>query len=132
VFSLASAAPGEHVVTISVTPENLGPVTVRAHITGEGIRVELFAPTDLAREALRVILPDLRRDLAGTGLSAQLDLSSDSQAGDPESTRQSRSEADGRNSDARDRRGAAARAPDTPPENRPPRFGAAHTIDVLA
>ena len=128
-FSLTSAAPGEHVLTISVTPDNLGPVTVRAHVTGEGIRVELFAPTDLARDALRVILPDLRRDLAGSGLSAQLDLSSDSQAGDPGATRQPRSEADGRNPNARS---PAERAPDTPLENRASRFGSTHTIDVLA
>ncbi|TFD72231.1 flagellar hook-length control protein FliK [Cryobacterium sp. Hb1] len=128
-FSLATAAPGEHVLTISVSPDNLGPVTVRAHVTGEGIRVELFAPTDLARDALRVILPDLRRDLAGSGLSAQLNLSSDSQAGDPSATRQPRSEADARNSDARSPDG---RAPDTPREQRPPQFGSTHTIDVLA
>ncbi|WP_104128463.1 flagellar hook-length control protein FliK [Cryobacterium sp. Y57] len=128
-FSLATAAPGEHVLTISVSPDNLGPVTVRAHVTGEGIRVELFAPTDLARDALRVILPDLRRDLAGSGLSAQLNLSSDSQAGDPSATRQPRSEADGRNSDARSPDG---RAPDIPREQRPPQFGSTHTIDVLA
>ncbi|WP_146066095.1 flagellar hook-length control protein FliK [Cryobacterium sp. Y82] len=128
-FSLATAAPGEHVLTISVSPDNLGPVTVRAHVTGEGIRVELFAPTDLAREALRVILPDLRRDLAGSGLSAQLDLSSDSQAGNPSATRQPRSEVDGRNPDARR---PDNRAPDTPQEQRPPQFGSTHTIDVLA
>ena len=128
-FSLTSAAPGEHVLTISVTPDNLGPVTVRAHVTGEGIRVELFAPTDLAREALRVILPDLRRDLAGSGLSAQLDLSSDSQARDPGAARQPRAETDGRNPDARSPNGRAA---DTPQEIRPPRFGSTHTIDVLA
>ncbi|TFD24818.1 flagellar hook-length control protein FliK [Cryobacterium lyxosi] len=128
-FSLTTAAPGEHVLTISVSPDNLGPVTVRAHVTGEGIRVELFAPTDLARDALRVILPDLRRDLAGSGLSAQLNLSSDSQAGDPSATRQPRSEADARNSDARS---ADGRAPDTPREQRPPQFGSTHTIDVLA
>jgi flagellar hook-length control protein FliK len=129
-FSLTSVAPGEHVLTINVTPDNLGPVTVRAHVTGEGIRVELFAPNDLAREALRVILPDLRRDLAGSGLNAQLDLSSDSQAGDPSAARQPRAETDGRNTDTRNPDG---RAPDTPQEIRPPRFGSAHnTIDVLA
>ncbi|TFD68328.1 flagellar hook-length control protein FliK [Cryobacterium gelidum] len=128
-FSLTSAAPGEHVLTISVTPDNLGPVTVRAHVSGEGIRVELFAPTDLAREALRVILPDLRRDLAGSGLSAQLDLSSDSQARDPGAARQPRAETDGRNPDGRSPNGRAA---DTPQEIRTPRFGSTHTIDVLA
>ena len=128
-FALATAAPGEHVLTISVSPDNLGPVTVRAHVTGEGIRVELFAPTDLARDALRVILPDLRRDLAGSGLSAQLDLSNDSQAGDPGATRHPRSEADGRNLDARS---PDNRVADTLQEQRPPQFASTHTIDVLA
>jgi flagellar hook-length control protein FliK len=76
VFTLVGAAQGEHTLTISVTPDNLGPVTVRAHITADGIRVQLFAPTDAGRDALRAILPDLRRDLAGSGLDSSLDLSS--------------------------------------------------------
>ncbi|KFF61075.1 hypothetical protein JF66_00345 [Cryobacterium sp. MLB-32] len=45
-FTLSGVKPGEHVLTITVTPENLGPLTVRAHVTGDNIRVELFAPTD--------------------------------------------------------------------------------------
>ncbi|HET8594866.1 MAG TPA: flagellar hook-length control protein FliK [Intrasporangium sp.] len=73
--SLAAGPPGEHVVTIRVTPENLGPVTVRAHIGADGVRIELFAPTDVGRAAVQAVLPDLRRDLAGTGLEASLDLS---------------------------------------------------------
>ncbi|WEO78978.1 flagellar hook-length control protein FliK [Cryobacterium sp. SO2] len=81
-FSLAAAGPGEHTLSISVTPDNLGPVVVRALITATGVRLELFAPTDLARDALRLILPDLRRDLAGGALPASLDLSSRSQPGD--------------------------------------------------
>jgi len=88
-FTLSGVKPGEHVLTINVTPENLGPLTVRAHVTGEHIRVELFAPTELAREALRAILPELRRDLAGGGLNAQLDLSSQSQANDARADAQS-------------------------------------------
>ena len=80
-FSLATAASGEHVLTLSVTPDNLGPVTVRAHVSAEGVRVELFAPNDLGRDALRAILPELRRDLAGTGMNANLQLSSNNQPG---------------------------------------------------
>uniref|UniRef100_UPI0011B0C595 flagellar hook-length control protein FliK n=1 Tax=Cryobacterium sp. M96 TaxID=2048295 RepID=UPI0011B0C595 len=87
-FTLVGAANGDHVLTISVSPDNLGPVTVRAHVRGEHIRVELFAPTDLAREALRAILPDLRRDLSGGGLNAQLTLSADARASDPSASRQ--------------------------------------------
>ncbi len=68
-------------MTVHVTPDNLGPVTVRAHVGGEGVRVELFAPTDAGRDALRSILPELRRDLGGAGLSGTLDLSSQSHPG---------------------------------------------------
>ena len=32
---------GEHVMTVHVTPDALGPVTSRAHVGGEGVRVEL-------------------------------------------------------------------------------------------
>jgi flagellar hook-length control protein FliK len=63
-------------MTLSVTPDNLGPVTVRAHVSAAGVRVELFAPNDIGRDALRAILPELRRDLAGTGMNANLQLSS--------------------------------------------------------
>jgi flagellar hook-length control protein FliK len=134
IFSLSSAQPGEHVLTISVTPNNLGPVTVRAHVTGEGIRLELFAPTDLARDALRGILPDLRRDLAGSGLNAELDLSSDSQASDPETARQPRSETTGHKSEDR---GATARSPgdsaaNNAPDGRPFSYESSQTIDILA
>ena len=87
-FTLVGAANGDHVMTISVSPNNLGPVTVQAHVRGEHLRIELFAPTDLAREALRAILPDLRRDLSGGGLNAQLTLSSDARTSDPSAPRQ--------------------------------------------
>ena len=79
-FSLAAGKPGEHTMTINVTPDNLGPVTVRAHITAGDVRLELFAPNDAGREALRSILPDLKRDLAATGPTS-LDLSSGNQPG---------------------------------------------------
>ncbi|WP_418517128.1 flagellar hook-length control protein FliK [Curtobacterium flaccumfaciens pv. flaccumfaciens] len=82
VFSLAQAGPGEHVVTVQVVPDSLGPVTVRAHVTAHGMHVELFAASDAAREAVRQVLPDLRRDAAGTGVSTTLDLSSQNQPQD--------------------------------------------------
>jgi flagellar hook-length control protein FliK len=83
-FSLAGARPGEHSMTVQVTPENLGPVTVRAVISADDIRIELFSPSEGGREALRQILSDLRRDLAGGGLSASLDLSSKNEPGSSE------------------------------------------------
>ena len=82
VFPLAGAGPGEHVMTVQVVPENLGPVTVRAHVTGGGVRIELFAPTDGGREALRAILPELRRDFSTSGASGSIDLSSQNQPTD--------------------------------------------------
>jgi len=81
-FTLATGPAGDQIVTVKVTPENLGPVTVRAHIGADGVRMELFAPNDAGREALRAILTDLRRDLAGQGASANLDLSSQNQPTD--------------------------------------------------
>jgi flagellar hook-length control protein FliK len=76
---LAGAPDGEHTLTITVTPDNLGPVTVRAHVAGEHVRIELFAPNAEGRDALKQILTDLRRDLASQGLGAQLDLSGKNQ-----------------------------------------------------
>lgn len=68
-------------MVIKVTPDNLGPVTVQAHITGSDVRIELFAPNDAGRDALRGILQDLKRDIAGSGLQAQLNLSSGNHPG---------------------------------------------------
>lgn len=85
VFSLAGASKGEHLITVRVAPDEFGPVTVRALVTAEGMRVELFAPTEAAREALRGMLPDLRRDLAAPGLHASLDVSTKDQPGSGDS-----------------------------------------------
>jgi flagellar hook-length control protein FliK len=74
-FSLASAAPGAHVMTLKLSPEDLGPLTVRAHIDGSGVRIELFAPGEAGREAVRSVLPELRRGLGESGFGASLDLS---------------------------------------------------------
>jgi flagellar hook-length control protein FliK len=123
-FTLIGAKPGEHVLTIKVTPDNLGPVTVRAHVTADNVRVELFAPNDAGRDALRAILPDLRRDLAGSGLNANLDLSSQNQAPDPEAPVP----------DAQRERRSTDGDPttDQPTDARPRTFGSTSIIDVLA
>ncbi|NMR21044.1 flagellar hook-length control protein FliK [Cellulomonas fimi] len=72
--TLRTAAPGEHVIVVRVSPDTIGPVRVLAHIGAEGVRIELLGGSDHAREALRAALPDLRRDLAGAGLQGQLSL----------------------------------------------------------
>ena len=74
-FTLAGAPQGQHIMTLQVTPEDLGPMTVRAHIDAAGVRIELFAPGDVGREAIRGILPELRKELADAGFGASLDVS---------------------------------------------------------
>ncbi|WP_194420329.1 flagellar hook-length control protein FliK [Microbacterium abyssi] len=76
VLALTQAPDGDHQLTLTISPENLGPVTVRAHISGGAIHIELHAPTDLGRDALRTILADLRRDLAVAASHATLAVAS--------------------------------------------------------
>lgn len=77
VLSIVQRPAGTHQLTLTVNPDSLGPVTVRAHIGHAGeVQVELLAATDLGREAVRTILTDLRRDLAATMPQAQLHLAS--------------------------------------------------------
>jgi len=90
-FTLAHAGPGEHVLTVQLTPEALGPVTVRAHVTGHGMHVELFAASDVGRDAVRQILPDLRRDSGG---STTLDLSAQNHPADAGAEGRDRAAAD--------------------------------------
>ncbi len=80
-FTLAGAAHGQHIMTLKVSPEDIGPLTVRAHIDAAGVRIELFAPGDAGREAVRGILPELRKELTDAGFGASLDLSEHSGPG---------------------------------------------------
>ncbi|WBM80108.1 flagellar hook-length control protein FliK [Cryobacterium breve] len=141
--SLIGAANGEHAMTITVNPDNLGPVTVRAHIGGSSIRVELFAPTDLARDALRAILPELRRDLAQGGTDTRLDLSGNSQPDDSRAGGSGAFGAPGRQEDRTSADPGSARAPDQPgdaresgttvrPTYRDEPLGYRPSVDVLA
>ncbi|MFJ4044459.1 hypothetical protein ACIPV2_01810 [Microbacterium sp. NPDC089987] len=75
VIALARSPQGQHSITLTVSPENVGPVTVRAHIVGSSIRLELHSPSDAGRDALRVILADLRRDLSVAAPGASVDVS---------------------------------------------------------
>src|SRR5690606_15591403 len=81
ITALRNAGPGQHVLTVRVDPETFGPVRVVAHISAEGMRIDLVGGTEQAREALRQALPDLRRDLAGSGLQAELNLGPDTDSG---------------------------------------------------
>ncbi|MDN4642524.1 flagellar hook-length control protein FliK [Arthrobacter sp. PsM3] len=80
-FTLAGAPQGQHIMTLQLSPDDLGPLTVRAHIDAAGVRIELFAPGDAGREAIRGILPELRKELADAGFGASLDVSEHSGPG---------------------------------------------------
>ncbi|MCB5273762.1 hypothetical protein BJG92_01286 [Arthrobacter sp. SO5] len=125
-FTLAGAPHGQHVMTLKVSPEDLGPMTVRAHIDAAGVRIELFAPGDAGREAIRGILPDLRKELAGAGFGASLDVSDHSGPGTTarDGTGQ---DAAGRNGSGRDGSGSGQGNRNAPDE---PRTG--HRWDALA
>ncbi|WAH99079.1 flagellar hook-length control protein FliK [Arthrobacter sp. MMS18-M83] len=111
-FSLAAGEPGRHVMTLRLSPEDLGPLTVRAHIDGAGVRIELFAPGEAGREAVRSILPELRRGLGESGFGASLDLSEHNAPAD----------AGAGGSDARDRRPADRPAFPRGSDGEPARF----------
>ncbi len=72
-----SHTDGEQVLVVQVRPENLGPVTVHAHVRDNSVHVELFAPSDVGRDALTQVSADLRADLqaAHTG-NTSLNVSS--------------------------------------------------------
>ena len=77
-MSLRQLPQGDHVMTLTVNPDTFGPVRVVAHISADGVHLELFGASEQARAALRAALPDLRRDLAGAGLDSRLDLGAES------------------------------------------------------
>lgn len=64
VASLVRGGDGQHTLTLRVSPDDLGPVTVKARISGGSISVELASGTAAGRDAIRALLVDLRRDLA--------------------------------------------------------------------
>lgn len=83
---LAQRPAGAYHLTLTVTPDAFGPITVRARIgAGGDVRIELTGGTEAGRDALRVMVADLRRDLATVSPSAHLSLgagSADAGAGD--------------------------------------------------
>jgi len=125
IAGLRELPDGAHLVTVHVTPDELGPVTVRALVHGGALDVQLTAPTDAAREALKALLPDLRRDLSQGGQPALLSLGDATADGAPARERDAARDAlPGRGRDA---------APETPDPRpaAPVRAGLA-TLDVLA
>ena len=125
-FALAQAAAdtpgGTSTITVTVAPEDLGPITIRASLSPDGARIEFFSATDGGREALKQALPDLRREASSSGLSASLDLGT----GTPDDGRDRAREDTGRRSPAAENRTPTA----TPWTGRP--IPGTSTLDLFA
>lgn len=81
VVAIAQRPEGAHQLTLTVNPDTLGPVTVRAQIgQGGDVQVQLIGATDAGREALKAIVADLRRDLSAVMPHAALSLGSGTSA----------------------------------------------------
>ncbi|MCW2638878.1 MAG: Collagen alpha-2(I) chain, partial [Dactylosporangium sp.] len=75
---LQKGPDGVHRLTIHLNPVDLGPISVTAEVRTGDIHVHLAGATDAAREALRAALPELRKELQGSGFgSSSLDVSHD-------------------------------------------------------
>jgi flagellar hook-length control protein FliK len=66
---LRSAPDGSHTMTLVITPESLGPVSVRVTVSGGALDLTLHGASAHGRHALTEALPDLRRDLEAAGLT---------------------------------------------------------------
>ena len=75
---LKALGQGEHQLKLAINPETFGPVRLAVRIHADGsATLQMLAASEAAREQIKQILTDLRRDLAATGLSGQLDLAED-------------------------------------------------------
>ncbi|MCC2307263.1 flagellar hook-length control protein FliK [Cellulomonas sp. zg-Y338] len=128
--SLRSLGEGQHVMSLAIDPEHLGPVRVVAHISPDAIRIELIGATDASREALRGSLSELRRDLAASGLQAELQLGQ-RQAGSSDQGRADGGPARGASPTASTGAGGTA-AGDLPTQPRTPSATRPGGIDVIA
>lgn len=144
VVSIAQRPTGTHHLTMTVNPDTLGPVTVRAHISATGeVQVELSGATDAGRDALRGILLDLRRDLSAVMPHATLSVAQGSTS-DATGDRSGQQGAGGAAGDqgAGDReadrgrspqRTGAERAPEVPrPTPTTPHAGVGAGLDIFA
>lgn len=77
---LRNVGLGVHQLRLAIKPEAFGPVRVAVHFQADGaVQMQLLAANEAAREQLRQVLGEIRRDLASTGLQAQLDLAESDQ-----------------------------------------------------
>ncbi|MCZ2817820.1 flagellar hook-length control protein FliK [Modestobacter sp. VKM Ac-2984] len=67
---LHNALDGSQTMTVVLTPDDLGPVSVQVTITRGVLDVTLHGAHEAGRQALLDALPDLRRELDSAGLTA--------------------------------------------------------------
>ena len=80
---LTNAPDGAQTMTLIVSPDELGPVSIQATITGGSLDLTLHGAHEHGRHALVEALPDLRRDLESAGLSVnRLEVGADATGGD--------------------------------------------------
>ena len=61
-------ADGTYETTLRLYPEELGQVSVRIQVNGGTVSIHAFGASDMAVQALREAMPDLRQDLLRSGL----------------------------------------------------------------
>jgi flagellar hook-length control protein FliK len=61
-------ADGTYETTLRLYPEELGQVSVRIQVNGGSVSIHAFGASDMAVQALREAMPDLRQDLLRSGL----------------------------------------------------------------
>ena len=66
---LRNAPDGSQTMTVVITPESLGTVTVSVTVTGGKLDLTLHGAHEAGRHALTEALPELRRDLESAGLT---------------------------------------------------------------
>lgn len=77
---LKALGQGQHQLKLAINPETFGPVRVAANFHADGtVHLQLLGASEAARDQLRQVLSDLRRDLASTGLQADLDVAENAQ-----------------------------------------------------
>ncbi|XKH58294.1 flagellar hook-length control protein FliK (plasmid) [Citricoccus nitrophenolicus] len=67
---------GSHRSVVRISPESLGPVTIEATSRDGVVKLEITAGTEAGRENLRMVIGELRRELATSQPGASLDLAS--------------------------------------------------------